>query len=144
MNKSSIIAGALAVVVLAGFGLTANQTVFAYRGDATVKGPNHTVEREAAMDKAINAKDFAAWKTLMTQDGRTPGVVRIVDTQAEFEKFAQAHILSDAGKTAEANALRAELGLGNGQGRGGMHNGGQGNGGGFVDANKNGVCDRME
>jgi hypothetical protein len=51
------------------------------------------------------------------------------------------------GKTAEANAIRTELGLGQGAGRGqGMMNEqqrGQNRGENFVDANGDGKCDNM-
>jgi hypothetical protein len=47
-----------------------------------------TPKREAAMEKVMKAKDFAGWKKLMTENGRQPGVLRVIDTQAEFNKFA--------------------------------------------------------
>lgn len=135
MNIKTITAVALTVGVLGLVALNAPMAE-AYRGDYTKTGPNHTAEREVAMDQVMTAKDYEGWKKLMTEDGRTPGVLRIVDTQEEFAKFAEAHRLADEGKTAEASALRAELGLGNGAGNGhgqgrGMRNGngtGAGNG----------------
>ena len=142
MNRYVIgIAVATAVV---GIALIAMPAVSAYRGDNTKQGPNYTPAREVAMEKAFKAKDFAAWKKLMTENGRQPGVLRIVDTQVEFNKFADAWALAEQGKTVEAAKLRAELGLrqGNGMGRSGVR--GQNNGGNFVDANKNGTCDMME
>jgi hypothetical protein len=59
------------------------------------------------------------------------------------------HQLRLEGKTAEADAIRAELGLGQGngnnQGKGIMHSGqrGQNKGGNFVDANGDGKCDKL-
>lgn len=146
--KKGIVIGAIAALMVIGVAsFIAIPAVSAYRGDYTKQGPNHTEAREAAMEKVMKAKDFAGWKKLMTENGRQPGVLRIVDTQAEFNKFVDAWTLGQAGKTAEAAKLRAELGLGQGGGRGmgggsGMR--GQNNGGNFVDANKNGTCDRME
>ena len=116
MNKS-IIALGIATVVL-GSVLAFPKAAEAYRGDATVKGPNYTEERHTAMEKAFEIKDYTAWKNLMQGKGRVTQVV----TQENFAKFAEAHALSEAGKTQEAAAIRAELGLG-------LHNGsGQGTG----------------
>jgi hypothetical protein len=140
---SAAVVGLLSVGAFA-FGMT---QVYAYRGDYTQTGPNHTEEREADMEKVMSNKDFATWKKLMTEDGRSPGVLTKIDTQAEFDKFAEAYKLAKAGKVTEANAIRTELRLGNGSGRGERSAGrgnGKGTGGSFVDQNKNGVCDRME
>ncbi len=106
------------------------ESVFTY-------GPNHTVEREAEMVEVMESKDFEAWKALMTEDGRNPGVLRKIDTQEKFEKFAEAFLLTKEGETDEVNALRSELGLGEGKGNGGSGNGGSGKGGSFVDENGN-------
>lgn len=136
MSKKILLLGVLALSVLTVFGVS---KVSAYRGDYSAVGPNHTEEREADMEKVMEQKDYDGWKELMTEDGRTPGVLNKVDSQEDFNKFAEAYELAHEGKTEEANAIRSELGLGNGQG-----GGGQGKGGNFVDANGNGVCDRME
>lgn len=98
----------------------------AYRGDASVKGPNYTVERHDAMEKAFDNNDFTAWQKLMTGRGNVTKVVN----KDNFAKFAQIHKLTEEGKTTEAQKLRTELGLGlhnsqgNGMGRGMgmMHN----------------------
>ncbi|MBP9758568.1 hypothetical protein KBD45_02640 [Candidatus Dojkabacteria bacterium] len=152
MKDKALIAGSMGLVtfsVFVGLGL---QNAFAYKGDATKVGPYHTEEREVAMDKVMVEKDFEGWKNLMTEDGRNPGVLIKIDTQAEFEKFAEAHGLIEEGKIEEANAIRTELGLGQGQGQGkgqgqGQKNGqgrGQNNKGMHVDLDNNGVCDRQE
>lgn len=112
MNKKLLGFGALAVTIAAA-GATAS-TALAYRGDPTVTGPNYTVERHTAMEAAMDAKDYTAWKNLMAGRGRATQVV----TAETFPKFVQAHELAEAGKTAEAAALRQELGLGNGKGTG--------------------------
>lgn len=94
----------------------------AYRGDMSVKGPNYTAERHEAMEKAFENKDFEAWQKLMAGRGRVTQVVN----KDNFAKFAEIHELVENGKLAEAQKLRAELGLGlrNGQGQGRrmMHN----------------------
>jgi hypothetical protein len=88
----------------------------AYRGDATVKGPNYTVERHDAMEKAFDNNDFTAWQKLMIGKGNVTKVVN----KDNFAKFAEIHKLTEEGKTVDAQKLRTELGLGlhNGQGRG--------------------------
>jgi len=96
----------------------------AYRGDTTVKGPNYTVERHTAMEKALETNDYTTWQKLMEGRGNVTKIV----TKDNFAKFAQIHKLTEEGKTAEAQKIRQELGLsthngafrGNGQGHG-MH-----------------------
>ena len=80
----------------------------AYQGDATVKGPNYSVERHEVMEKAFENKDYNAWKNLMQGRGRVSQVVN----KDNFSKFAEAHELMEQGKTAEAQKIRQELGLG--------------------------------
>ena len=128
MKTKLLILGALAAVTVGVFSMATNNQVLAYQGDYTKVGPNHTEEREDAMTKVMTTNDYEGWKKLMTEDGRTPGVLRKVDTEAEFLKFAEAYRLGKAGKTTEAAAIRAELGLGNGQGNG--NGGGMGKGSG--------------
>lgn len=113
MNKTTMLLGVTALVLGAVYLLP--RTVLAYKGDATVHGPNYTEERHEAMIKAFANKDYNAWKALM--NGR--GIVNRI-TADNFAKFAEAHQLSLEGKTAEAAAIRAELGLGqqNGMGMG--------------------------
>jgi len=116
MNKT-IIALSIATVVLGGV-FAFPKVAEAYRGDPAVKGPYYTAERHEAMEKAFETKDYNTWKNLMQGKGRVTQVVN----QNNFAKFAQAHELAEAGKTQEASAIRAELGLG-------LHNGsGQGTG----------------
>lgn len=119
MNKKLLTVGILSLGIVSIFGVS---QAFAYRGDVTEVGPYHTEERETSMEQVMADKDYEGWKELMTEDGRTPGVLRKVETQEEFNQFAEAYVLAHEGKTEEANAIRAELGLGNGEGKG------QGNG----------------
>ena len=114
MTKQSMLLG-IASLVLVGT-IIAPQVALAYKGDPNVKGPNYTVERHEAMEKAFETNDYNAWKVLMNGQGR---VTQVINAQ-NFSKFAQAHELADQGKLTEANAIRSELGLGlqNGSGRG--------------------------
>lgn len=112
MNKKLLVVGAM-IMAVGIIGVTAS-TALAYRGDATVTGPNYTAERHTAMQTALDTKNYAAWKNLMQGRGRVTQVV----TQDNFAKFVEAHELAEAGKTAEAAAIRQELGLGQGTGAG--------------------------
>lgn len=137
MNKKILSLLVLAVALLSTVGIS---RVLAYQGELNTYGPNHTEEREDAMRTIMETKDYNGWVALMTEDGRTPGVLNKIDSQEKFNLFAEAYLLTQEGKIDEANAIRSELGLGNGQGRGG----GRHMGGNFVDANNNGICDRRE
>jgi len=115
MNKTFLGLGALAL--LAGGAVSILPGVAsAYRGDPGVKGPNYTDERHAAMESAFEKGDYDAWKNLMQGRGRVTQVV----TKENFSKFAQMHELGEDGKTADAQKIRHELGLGlqNGTGQG--------------------------
>lgn len=115
MKKTILGLGALALVL----GVTAISTgsALAYRGDPTVKDPNYSTERHTAMLKAFENKDYTAWKNLMQNRGMATKVI----TEANFGRFVEAHNLALQGKTAEAQKIRQELGLGlqNGSGRNG-------------------------
>lgn len=112
MKKAWIIAlGALAIG-----GVALAPQALAYRGDPNVKGPNYSEERHEAMIKAFENNDYYAWKSLMAGWGRMSEVIN----EGNFARFTEAHRLAMEGKTAEAVAIRQELGLGlhNGLGRG--------------------------
>ena len=113
--KVTLLGLGVVALVLGVVGVSAG-TALAYQGDPTVKGPNYSVERHEAMEKAFENKDYNAWKNLMQGKGR---VTQVVNEQ-NFAKFAEAHELMEQGKTAEAQKIRQELGLGqhNGTGRG--------------------------
>jgi hypothetical protein len=126
MNKKTVVIGVSALLLSAAalFPMTAA----AYQGNPAATGPNCTTERHDAMEKAFAAKDYNAWKSLMQGRGRMSQVI----TADNFAKFAEAHALAEAGKTTEAAAIRAELGLGNGNGScGGACGAGTQNGAGY-------------
>ena len=113
--KQSLIALGITTFIVGGAALLP-KTVQAYRGNPAVQGPNYTAERHEAMEKAFANNDYNAWKSLMTGRGR---VIQVINAQ-NFARFAEAHRLAEQGKIAEANKIRAELGLGlqNGSGQG--------------------------
>lgn len=121
MNKTKKIflgLGTLALVL--GVSGIIVSTANAYKGNPTVKGPNYSVEREAAIEKAFATNDYTSWKALMQNKGRVTQVIN----KDNFAKFAEAHKLAKNGDTTQANKIRQELGLGldqgmkNGTGRG--------------------------
>lgn len=117
-NKNVALVGlALAVVAVAGSYSMAS----AYRGDYTQKGPNYSPERHAIMEKAFQTNDYNLWKSQMNNG---MGATRVIN-ENNFAKFAEARRLALAGDYAQANKIRAELGLGNGRGGNGY---GAGNG----------------
>ncbi len=138
MMKKGYILGALGIVALSA--MAYSNGVFAYRGDASQTGPNYTPERHTQMEAAFDKGDYSAWKENMNGRGRVSEVIN----EGNFNRFAEMHKLMEEGNTTEANKIRAELGLGqgNGQGKSGDHKG-QNARGNFVDANGDGVCDRM-
>jgi hypothetical protein len=112
--KKTILGLGMLTVVLGGVLAFANKSE-AYRGDPNVKGPNYSQERHEAMLEAFKEKNYEAWKNLMQGRGRAVQVIN----QDNFAKFVQAHELMLQGKTAEAQKIRAELGLGLKNGTGG-------------------------
>lgn len=127
----------LAVVGVTAYGVSA----YASQGRTGQFGSNYTPERHALMMKAFEGNDYTTWKSQMGNRGAT----RVV-TEQNFARFTQMHNLMLEGKINEANAIRSELGLGQGGGRGqGMMGAqrGQNRGGNFVDVDGNGNCDRM-
>lgn len=110
MKKRTLGLGALALTL--GVMSILPSMASAYRGDPLVKGPNYSPERHEAMLKAFENKDYSAWANLMQGRGRVTQVVN----KDNFAKFAEAHKLAQQGKTAEAQKIRQELGLG-------LHNG---------------------
>jgi hypothetical protein len=115
MKKTLLGLGTLALV----FGTMGvfSGTALAYQGNPNIKGPFYTAERHAAMEKAFEDKDFDAWKNLTQGRGRMTAVVN----KDNFAKFAEAHELAEQGNFAEAQKIRAELGLGLRDGSGHMN-----------------------
>ena len=106
MNKKLVVLGSTGLLI--GAMVTIPAKVFAYRGDASVKGPNCTEERHEKMISAFENSDYQAWKELMNGKGRVTELIN----EENFSRFAEAHKLSLEGKTEEAEEIRQELGLG--------------------------------
>lgn len=137
MIKKSILFGVLGLVAAGTVAYSAQ--ALAYRGNPGETGPNYSPERHEQMEKAFENNDYNAWKSLMNGRGRATDVVN----EGNFSRFAEAHRLTEEGKTDEANKIREELGLGQRDGSGSGQRG-QNRNGNFVDANGDGVRDRLQ
>jgi len=109
-NKKMFSILALGMMALLGISFVA-----AYQGDYSVKGPDYSEDRHAAMEDAFADSDYDAWVALMSESGRNPRVLTVV-TEDNFGTFVEAHEAGMAGDVELAAELRAELGLGNGMG----------------------------
>ena len=114
MKKRTLGLEALALT-LGVIGVSAG-TALAYQGDPTIKGPHYSVERHEAMEKAFENKDYDAWKEALPAQAKS--MMGQAITEENFAKFSEMHELMEQGKTAEAQQIRQELGLG-------LHNGSQ-------------------
>lgn len=101
MKKTIIIGSLLAVTLLA-------STAMAYQGNPDQPGPHYSPERHENMIKAIETKNYEAWKELMGDRGRVTQVIN----EDNFNLFAEAWQLMREGKFEEAAEIRQELGLG--------------------------------
>lgn len=109
----------LSALVLGLIAINSISPVMAYRGDASVRGPNYTEARHNTNVSAFEKNDYKAWVANMS--GR--GVTRFV-TEANFKEFATAQLSAQKGDNSLINAFRTKYGMGMGAGRGqGMGNG---------------------
>jgi len=117
-NKRNIVIGLGALALILGTSGIMVGTADAYKGDSAVKGPNYSIERHTAMEKAFETNDYTAWSKLMSGKGKVTKVIN----KDNFAKFAEAHMLAEKGDKVGAAKIRAELGLGlkdgSGQGQG--------------------------
>lgn len=104
--------------------------VSAYRGDPSVQGPNFDSEQHLLMTQAFDDVDYDAWVALMRENGRSGRVLELVNEE-NFETFAKSRDAALAGDHELAAQLRAQIGLGNGEGPrdgAGYRQGGRGEG----------------
>ena len=98
---------ALAFVLVLGIGL-----VMAHQGN----GANYNEERHDAMEAAMDAGDYNAWKELHEEYGH--GKIMDVVTEENFDRFVEMHEAMEDGDYETASEIRSELGLGQGRGKG--------------------------
>lgn len=137
--KNKILIGFAAVLLI---GLVALMAV-AYRGNPDVKSPNYNEDVHEQLEAAIESGDYDAWLKIR-QDNNLPTNGRIYQVigRDNFGKYVELHNANTAGDTERADAIRAELGLGQGMRGSGTHAGaGNGNAGGQGTGLANGGCD---
>jgi hypothetical protein len=136
MKNKYIALSAIAIAGIVG-SYAISQTAFAYRGNPDQIGPNYSPERHTEMEKAFEKNDYSAWKEQMNGRGQ---VTKIVNEQ-NFARFAEMRKLMFDKKYDEANKIRAELGLGQGNGQRKRQGRSSSN---FVDKNGDGTCDNRQ
>lgn len=94
-------------------GLGISGSAFAYQGDFSKKGPNYTPEFEAQITEVMTNNDYEGWKKLMEEKVGNGKVTEKINKD-NFGKFSEAWKLAKEGKIKEANAIRKELNLRNG------------------------------
>ena len=110
--KTQIVLG-MAALALGLVAVKSFSPVFAYRGDATVKGPNYTEERHNINVSAFEKGDYKSWVANMAGRGATRFV-----TESNFKEFASAQLASQKGDNTLLNAFRTKYGMGQGNGQG--------------------------
>jgi hypothetical protein len=100
---------ALGMIVLMGVGFIA-----AYQGDYSVKGPNHSEDRYETMEQIFDSLDYDAWVSFMTENGRSPRVLEVVNKD-NFVTFVEAREAFQSGNLELAREFREELDLNNGK-----------------------------
>ncbi len=146
MNKNLLL-GILAIFVISIASLGA---VLAYRGNADVQGSNYDADVHEQLEAAMDAGDYDAWIQIR-EDNDLPmrGRMFQVITEDNFGKYVELHEANLAGDTEKADAIKAELGLGQGmqkhgtsQGKGLQKNVNSGSlQQNFIDADNDGLCD---
>ena len=110
--KTQIAIG-IAALALGLVAVKSSTPVLAYRGDATVRGPNYTEARHTTNVTAFQNGDYKAWVANMAGRGAT----RFVN-ELNFKEFAAAQLAAQKGDDTLLDAFRAKHGMGQGNGQG--------------------------
>jgi len=113
MNTKKILLSVSALALVGVVGLGAASLAFA-QGNPIQMGMHGTGEQHEAVQKALENKDYNAFKELT----RGMGMMSRIVTEENFAKITEAHQLMEQGKYDEARAVRQELGLGMGMSHG--------------------------
>lgn len=107
-NRNTLIMSGLLALTL---GLGLSGTAFAAQ-DFSKKSPGYSNSFDSEMAKIMTSGDYEAWKTfVLNKTGKVDPLI----TKDNFAKFAEAWKLAKEGKIKEANVIRQELGLKNGE-----------------------------
>lgn len=112
MKKTQIVLG-MAALALGFVAVNSFNPVLAYRGDASVKGPNYTEARHVTNLTAFEKGDYKSWAANMSGRGATRFV-----TESNFKEFASAQLAAQKGDNTLLNAFRTKYGMGQGNGSG--------------------------
>ncbi len=137
-NMKNKILGTMFALLLIGIIALVGVT-YAYKGDPNVKGPNYSADVHEQMEEAMSNKDYDAWIKIR-QDNNLPmnGRMFQVINKDNFNKYVEMYNANLAGDIVKADAIKAELGVGNGMmGKSGMQ---KGTGNGMCQGS--GVCKR--
>jgi hypothetical protein len=150
--NSKILMGLAALLVLS----VASLGVIAYQGNPDIKGPNYNEDVHEQLEAAMEARDYDLWVSIREENNLpSRGKIFSVLNEDNFEKFVEMHEANEAGDIETSNAIRAELGLGQGmRSHGGSGNKGNGQGmgqasrgscagGNYIDSDGDGNCDNL-
>ncbi len=110
MNKTTrkMGAGLLAFAALLSAG-----SAFAYQGQAGVAGPNYDPDRRAAIEAALESRNYSLWVASLPENARIKEFI----TADKFYRFVEARNLMLQGDKEAALRIREELGLPLGKGK---------------------------
>lgn len=141
MKINKILMAVMALFVIGMLSLS----VFAYKGNPNVKGPNYNEELHEQLEAALEAKNFNSWLKIR-QENNLPmkGKIFQVINAENFDKYVELHNAQKNGDIETVSKIRAELGLGQGQMKK-MGNGMKGSNynGNFIDNDGDGICDNF-
>lgn len=111
--KNKMLTGLFAVFLISVFAFAG--IACAYRGDASVQGPNYNEEVHEQLEGAIESGDYDAWVQIREENNLPMrGRMFQVINEDNFYLYKELHDANVAGDTERANEIKAELGLGQG------------------------------
>jgi len=97
--------------------------VLAYRGNPEEYGPNYNAQVHEQLEDALEAQDYKLWLSIREENNLpTRGKIFSVINEDNFDLFVELHEANEIGDVDRANAIRSELGLGQGMMRRGNSN----------------------
>ncbi len=111
--KKQVLSGLFALFIISIIGLAG--ITYAYKGNPNVKGPNYDAEVHVRLERAIDSGDYDEWIKIR-RDNNLPMKGRMfqVINKDNFYKYTELHEANIAGDVAKVDAIKAELGLGQG------------------------------
>ena len=133
-NKILTILGVVFII-----GIISITLAYAYKEDMNIKGPNYNENVHQQMEVAIESGDYEAWIKIREENNLPMnGKMFSMINKDNFSKYSEMYNAMISGDTEKADAIRQELGLGQGM----MRNGVKGNGQGCTRINSNSSCQK--